>query len=78
VAALRGRSRAKAVVTARDVAMYLARQLTESSLEKIGQYFGGRDHTTVLHGCRRTEKWLKTDPAMRRVLEQLSGTLGRL
>jgi len=53
VAELRSPSRRRAVVRARGVAMYLTRRLTEESLEQIGHYFGGRDHTTVLHGCRK-------------------------
>lgn len=72
LADLRGPSRRRAVVTARDVAMYLARRLTSHSLEQIGHYFGGRDHTTVLHGCRKTGNLLKTDPAVRQAIERLS------
>ena len=70
---LRGPSRRRAVVTARDVAMYLARSLTRNSLEQIGHYFGGRDHTTVLHGCRKTGNLVKTDPAVRQAIERLAG-----
>jgi chromosomal replication initiator protein len=58
---LRSASRRRGVVVARDVAMYLARQLTSQSLKQIGHYFGGRDHTTVLHGCRKTESLMHTD-----------------
>lgn len=61
VADLRSGSRRRGVVQARDVAMYLARQLTNKSLKQIGDYFGGRDHTTVLHGCRKTETLLRSD-----------------
>ena len=61
VAELRSASRRRGVVVARDVAMYLARQLTTKSLKQIGRYFGGRDHTTVLHGCRKTESLIRTD-----------------
>jgi len=75
VADLRSASRRRAVVTARDVAMYLARQLTQSSLHQIGRYFGGRDHTTVLHGCRQMERRLKTEPAIQQTVEQLRGRL---
>lgn len=71
LADLRGPSRRRAVVTARDVAMFLARRLTSHSLEQIGHYFGGRDHTTVLHGCRKTGNLLKTDPAVQRAIERL-------
>ncbi|HQU43620.1 MAG TPA: DnaA/Hda family protein [Pirellulales bacterium] len=63
VAELRSPSRRRGVVMARDVAMYLARQLTGKSLKQIGEYFGGRDHTTVLHGCRKTEDLMRTDAA---------------
>jgi chromosomal replication initiator protein len=63
VAELRSGSRRRGVVLARDVAMYLSRQLTSKSLKQIGEHFGGRDHTTVLHGCRKTEALLNTDQA---------------
>lgn len=62
VADLKSTSRRRGVVVARDVAMYLARQLTGKSLKQIGDFFGGRDHTTVLHGCRKTERLMGTDP----------------
>ena len=68
---LRGSSRRRPVVAARDVAIYLCRQLTRESLSRIGEYFGGRDHTTVLHACRKTEELLQTDPAIRQALDQL-------
>ena len=68
---LQSASRARAVVVARDVAMYLARSLTQQSLEKIGRYFGGRDHTTVSHGCRKMETTLKTDSVLRAVVCEL-------
>ncbi|HEV7222090.1 MAG TPA: DnaA/Hda family protein [Pirellulales bacterium] len=62
VAELKSPSRRRAVVVARDVAMYLARQMTGKSLKQIGEFFGGRDHTTVLHGCRKTEGLIQSDP----------------
>ena len=68
---LRGPSRRRAVVTARDVAMYLARSLTSHSLEQIGLYFGGRDHTTVLHGCRKTGSLLDSDPMVQQAVRHL-------
>jgi len=71
LSSLRSRSRRRAVVTARDVAMYVSRRRTRMSLEQIGDYFGGRDHSTVMHGCRKTESLLKTDPAIRKAVEQL-------
>jgi len=48
-----GQSRSRLLVTARQLAMYLCRELTELSLPKIGQQFGGRDHTTVMHADRK-------------------------
>ena len=55
--------------------MYLARQLTPKSLEQIGRYFGDRDHTTVMYGCRKTEELLKNDPAVCRAVQQLQEKL---
>ena len=68
-------SRRRAVVTARAVAMYLARELTGKSLEQVGAHFGGRDHTTVLHSYRATEKRLRTDPDTRRAVSDLRSML---
>ena len=48
-----GSSRSRVLVTARQIAMYLCRELTDLSLPKIGQQFGGRDHTTVIHADRK-------------------------
>ncbi|MEZ0166467.1 chromosomal replication initiator protein DnaA [Kineococcus sp. LSe6-4] len=51
-----GTSRSRTLVTARQIAMYLCRELTELSLPKIGQHFGGRDHTTVMHAERKIKQ----------------------
>ncbi len=75
VADLKSPSRRQTVVAARGIVFYLARLLTSQSLEKIGEYFGGRDHTTVLHGQRRTEKLMKRDPATRLAVTELRKTL---
>ena len=71
VADLKSPARRQALVVARGVAMYLARQLTGSSYQQIGAYFGGRDHTTVIHGCRRVEKLLLRDRATRQAIAEL-------
>ena len=55
----------------RQVAMYLARELTQESLPAIGREFGGRDHTTVLHAWRRTEQRMSANPASRTAVEDL-------
>jgi len=75
LAALRSTSRRQSVVQARGVAMYLARQLTHASLEQIGRYFGGRDHTTVMHGCRKTQESLRPEPQIHKAILDLQEQL---
>ncbi|MBL7998208.1 MAG: chromosomal replication initiator protein DnaA [Candidatus Kapabacteria bacterium] len=58
---LAGKTRKHEVVLARQVAMYIAKQLTNMSLKTIGSHFGGRDHTTVLHSIQMIENYLDTD-----------------
>ncbi|MGA9875774.1 MAG: chromosomal replication initiator protein DnaA [Solirubrobacteraceae bacterium] len=60
----------------RQVAMYLARELTQESLPAIGREFGGRDHTTVLLAWRRTEERMSTNAASRATVEELRTRLG--
>jgi chromosomal replication initiator protein len=55
----------------RQVAMYLARELTQDSLPAIGREFGGRDHTTVLHAWRRTEQRMSSNASSRTAVEEL-------
>lgn len=54
--------RSRNIAYPRQIAMYLCRELTGLSLPKIGELFGGRDHTTVLHGCEKIAKDLESDP----------------
>ena len=61
VSDLQGKKRNKSIALPRQVCMYLARQLTKLSLEEIGGYFGGRDHTTVLHADRKIQENVKDD-----------------
>ncbi|MBT4167977.1 MAG: chromosomal replication initiator protein DnaA, partial [Rhodospirillaceae bacterium] len=56
--------RARAVARPRQVAMYLAKQLTTRSLPEIGRKFGGRDHTTVMHAVKRIEELRQTDATL--------------
>ena len=56
---LTGASRTHVLVTARQIAMYLCRELTDMSLPKIGQLFGGKDHTTVMHADRKIRELLR-------------------
>jgi chromosomal replication initiator protein len=63
---LTGRSRARAVSLPRQLAMYLIREETDASLPQIGQLLGGRDHTTIMHGCERIGAQIETDEKLRR------------
>jgi len=63
--------RSRAVARPRQVAMYLAKQLTTRSLPEIGRKFGGRDHTTVMHAVRRVEELRQTDPNFAEDIELL-------
>ncbi len=71
-AELVGQRRTKEVSWARQIAMYLSRELTDSSLPTIGAEFGGRDHTTVLHAWDKVHKLLATDTALAGLLQQLT------
>lgn len=62
---LKGRQRSRNIVVPRQVAMYLMREETESSLVEIGSVLGGRDHTTVLHGCEKIGEDLNSDSRLR-------------
>jgi chromosomal replication initiator protein len=70
-------SRAAPVTWPRQVAMYLARELTDQTLPAIGRAFGGRNHTTVMHACKRTAERIATDreafEVVRRLTEELGG-----
>jgi chromosomal replication initiator protein len=68
-------SRTPRIAWPRQVAMYLARELTGESLPAIGRHFGGRDHTTVLHACRRTAKRIAEDVPARQAVEKLEQDL---
>ncbi|MGA9779400.1 MAG: chromosomal replication initiator protein DnaA, partial [Verrucomicrobiia bacterium] len=61
----------------RQVAMYLSRQMTESSLNTIGEAFGGRDHGTVLHACRLVKDRMEVDSNVRQVVHYLEKQLMR-
>jgi chromosomal replication initiator protein len=68
---LRAKTRRQEVVTARQAAMYLAKEMTSCSLKTIGLHFGGRDHSTVIHAYQSVEDQMKIDSAFRDTLEQL-------
>ena len=63
---LRGKARDKQVVLPRQIAMYLMREETEAPLMRIGEALGGRDHSTVLHGCEKIEREMAENDDFRR------------
>jgi chromosomal replication initiator protein len=77
VSELRSKHRRHAVVFARQVAMFLCRELTDASLPKIGRDFGGKDHSTVLHACTKISGLEETDEDVARLLRQLRRALGQ-
>lgn len=70
-AEIAGSKRNSKIVFPRQIAMYLCRELTEVPLKSIGQYLGGRDHTTIMHGCEKIEKEINTSENTRNIIEIL-------
>lgn len=76
-AELTGKSRAGRINMARQITMYLVRELTDASLPQIGEFFGGRSHTTILHGCSKVAEDMEFDSGLRQHIETLRGELRR-
>ncbi len=72
---LLSKRRVRSLARPRQIAMTLSKELTEHSLPEIGEAFGGRDHTTVMHACKTIRKFIETDVRMRQDWEQLIRTL---
>jgi chromosomal replication initiator protein len=68
---VRAKTRKREVVQARQVAMYFCKEFTQHSLKTIGLHFGGRDHSTVIHGIQSIENQLETDPSFEDVLSEI-------
>jgi len=77
VSDLKSKRRTESISTPRQIAMYLCRTLTSHSLPEIGRIFGGRDHTTVLHGCRKIAETKERDPGLSQTLRILTSRLER-
>ncbi len=69
---LRGQSQNKETATARNVAMYIIREMTNLSLQEIGKEFGGRHHSTVLNSINRVEKMMKQQPEMSEIIRDIT------
>lgn len=74
---LKGKKRVRQIVIPRQIAMYLSRDLTDASLPKIGQEFGGKDHTTVMHACDKIARQIKTDTEIKSAVSDLRQMLER-
>jgi chromosomal replication initiator protein len=77
VADLTGRGRSARIALQRQVVMYVMREETGASLPQIGRALGGRDHTTVIHGCERVARHIESDPNLRRQVAELREQLYR-
>ena len=69
---IRGKKRQKQIARARACAIYLTRQMTEKTLQQIGAYFGDRDHTTVMHACKKIAQEKQHDEQLRQCVDQLA------
>jgi chromosomal replication initiator protein len=72
-----GKKRTKPVAFPRQIAMYLCREMTDQSLPKIGEEFGGRDHTTVIHAHEKISRILETDSQMQQTINELKKRISR-
>lgn len=74
-AALTGQSQNKEISTARNVAMYIIREMTQLSLAEIGQQFGGRHHSTVLNSINRVQKMMKQQPELMEIIRDITNAV---
>ena len=74
---LHSKSRSRPIAFPRQIAMYLCRELTEATLPQIGNFFGGRDHTTVLHGCEKISSRKQNDTKLANTLTELTDEIRR-
>jgi chromosomal replication initiator protein len=72
---IRAKTRKQEIVNARQIAMYLSKEYTNSSLKTIGLHFGGRDHSTVIHAYQTVEDCMKVDAKQRQLVSQLKSKL---
>ena len=75
---LRSERRTQTVVFPRQIAMYLSRELTDLSLPRIGQLFGGRDHKTVHWGHDKIARRIREDRGLYNIIQELTTTIRRL
>jgi chromosomal replication initiator protein len=68
---LKGKKKTQNIVYPRQLAMFIIREITEYTTTEIGQAFGGRDHTTVMHACQKIEERIKAEPSMDSTIQSL-------
>lgn len=77
VAEMKSKRRTRNITFPRQIAMYLSREMTDSSLPDIGEAFGGRDHTTVIHAYEKISSELKLDPSLQSAIKELINLIQR-
>ncbi len=75
---IKAKNNSRAIVYPRQIAMYLAKHMTEASLPEIGRQFGGKHHTTVLHSVEKIEEVRKNDKDLNRLINKLTEQLRRI
>ncbi len=73
----KAKKRTKNIAFPRQIAMYLCREMTDLSLPKIGELFGGRDHTTVIHACEKISEELRNDQTLQMTINNIKNSLTR-
>ena len=72
---VKSKTRKREIVQARQISMYLAKNLTKSSLKSIGQFFGGRDHSTVIYACQTVDDLIDTDKKFKGYVQDIQNKL---
>jgi chromosomal replication initiator protein len=72
---LKGKKRSQKIVIPRQIAMFISHEITEFSTTEIGQTFGGRDHTTVMHSCNKIKEKMQADPKLDTTVQKLVGLI---
>ena len=72
---MREKNRKKEIVLARQIAMFLSKKLTKSSLKTIGLHFGGRDHSTVIHAFNSVDQMLSDDNSTKDIVDSIKSKI---
>lgn len=75
---IKSKKRTRSIVVPRQIAMFIAREITEYSTTELGLEFGGRDHTTVMHSCQKIDAQLKLDPTLDSKIQRLIQTIKQM